>query len=126
MANTSFIGQIDLLALAGATMQNVNGEMCIVIPKNCNPAIFIGQSQNGRQRAQLDIIIRETSNNQYGNTHFIKANVGKTNRERLGISKDDLPRYTPILGNLKPYDGFQKNQEAPVDDLPEDNSFGGF
>lgn len=126
MTNTALIGQIDLLALAGASMQNVNGEMSIVIPKNGNPSIFVGQSRNGKQRAQLDIIIRETANNQYGNSHFVKANVGKTNRERLGISKDDLPRYTPIIGNLKPYETFQKPHDAPIEDLPEDGSFGGF
>ena len=126
MTTSSFIGQIDLLALNGATMQNVGGQMCIVIPKDSNPSIFIGQSRDGKPRAQLDIVIRETSNNQFGNSHFVKASVGRTNRERLGISREDLPRYTPIIGNIKPYENTSRQAGAPLEDLPDDGSFGGF
>jgi hypothetical protein len=84
----------------------------------------------GQQKALLDIFVRATQNNQYGNSHFVKANVGKTNREKYGISREQLPQYSPILGNLKPYTGGQNNQESrPVvdddDDLPE-GEFKGF
>ena len=111
-------------------MQVVDNEECIVIPKDANPAIFMTQTQSGQKKALLDIFVRATQNSQYGNTHFVKANVGKTNRERYGIPKEELPRYSPILGNLKPYAGGQASQEsrptvADDDDLPE-GEFKGF
>ncbi len=129
-ANDSFIGQIDLLMLPSARMQTVDNEECIVIPKRANPAIYTTQTKSGQDKALLDIFVRATQNGQYGNTHFVKANVGKTNREKYGISKGELPRYSPILGNLRPYTGGQPPQEpkpAAVDDddLPE-GGFKGF
>ena len=126
MNTTSLSGQIDLLALAGAHMENGS----IVIPTN-NPSVFVCKTKNGAEKAYLDIVIRESPNNQYGNTHFVKANVGKSNRERFGISREDLPKYTPIIGNLKRFEAAQPVQEQPAeaidisDDLPAD-TFQGF
>ena len=126
MNTTSLSGQIDLLALAGAHMENGS----IVIPTN-NPSVFVCRTKNGAEKAYLDIVIRESPNNQYGNTHFVKANVGKSNRERFGISREDLPKYTPIIGNLKRFEAAQPVQEQPAeaidisDDLPAD-TFQGF
>ena len=129
-ANDSFIGQIDLLMLPKSGVQTINGQECIVIPCAANPAIYMSQTKTGQPKALLDIFIRATQNSQYGNTHFVKANVGKTNRERYGIPREELPRYSPILGNLKPYAGGQASQEsrptvADDDDLPE-GEFKGF
>ena len=129
-ANDSFICQFDLLMLPAARMQKIGNEECIVIPKDANPAIFHMMTKTGQQKALLDIFVRATQNNQYGNSHFVKANVGKTNRERYGISREALPQYSPILGNLKPY-GNGTNQETSYsgvsddDDLPE-GEFKGF
>ena len=126
MNTTSLSGQIDLLALAGAHMENGS----IVIPTN-NPSVFVCRTKNGAEKAYLDIVIRESPNNQYGNTHFVKANVGKTNRERFGITREDMPKYTPIIGNLKRFEAAQPAQEQPAeaidisDDLPAD-TFQGF
>ena len=130
MNSNSFIGQIDLMALISAQFRQVDGQDCIVIPVNANPAIFMSQARTGQPKAMLDVFIRETSNNQYGNTHFVKANVGKANRERFGISKEELGKYSPIIGNIRPYDtaASQKKVEPSVneyDDLPPD-SFKGF
>lgn len=129
-ANDSFIGQLDLLMLPNSRMQVVDNEECIVIPKDANPAIYMTQTQTGQRKALLDVFVRATQNNQYGNSHFVKAYVGKTNREKYGISKEDLPQYSPILGNLKPYKGGQTSQDSrPAvvddDDLPE-GEFKGF
>ena len=71
--------------------------------------------------------MRPTSNGLNGNTHFVKANVGTANRERMGLTKDEAQQYSPILGNAKP---LAKRDEAPVpvqddDDLPE-GDFQGF
>ncbi|MBR5834976.1 MAG: hypothetical protein IKY66_02320 [Bacteroidales bacterium] len=130
MNSNSFIGQIDLMALIAAQYTVVDGQECIVIPVNANPAIYMSQTRSGQPKAMLDVFIRETSNNQYGNTHFVKANVGKANRERFGISKDELGKYSPIIGNIRPYDtpAPQKKVETSVDeddDLPPD-TFKGF
>ena len=124
-ANDSFIGQIDLLMLPQSRMQTINNEECIVIPRHANPAIYMIQTQSGQKKALLDIFIRATRNSQYGNTHFIKANVGKTNREKYGISKDDLGQYSPILGNLRPYAAATRPVLDEDDDLPE-GEFKGF
>ena len=123
-ANDSFIGQIDLLMLPAARMQTIGNEECIVIPKSANPAIYMTQTQSGQRKALLDLFVRATQNNQYGNTHFVKANVGKSNREKYRISKDELGKYSPILGNLKPYAPVSK-PVAEDNDLPE-GEFKGF
>ena len=124
-ANDSFICQIDLLMLPQSRMQTINNEECIVIPRQANPSIYMIQTQSGQKKALLDIFIRATQNSQYGNTHFIKANVGKTNREKYGISKDDLGQYSPILGNLRPYAAATRPVLDEDDDLPE-GEFKGF
>ena len=129
MTTNSFIGQIDLLALVGAQVVKVNGQDCIAIPIQSNPSIFMCQSKTGQPKGLLDIFIRETTNSQYGNSHFVKASVGKSNRERLALSKDELARVSPIIGNISPYSGAgqQAQSSAPVpdDDLPPD-TFKGF
>ena len=123
-ANDSFIGQLDLLMLPQSRMQVINNEECIVIPRHANPSIYMAHTQSGQTKALLDIFIRATQNSQYGNTHFVKANVGKSNREKYRISKDELGKYSPILGNLKPYAPVPK-PVADDDDLP-DGEFKGF
>lgn len=125
MTNTNLSGQIDLLALVGAQNTTVDGRNCIVIPVENNPSIFVTSTKSGAARAYLDIVIRESPNNQFGNTHFVKANVGKSNREKLGISREELQKYTPIIGNLKTFESSAKAQQPVDDDLPEDG-FQGF
>ena len=129
-ANDSFIGQIDLLMLPKSGVQTIGGQECIVIPCSANPAIYMSQAKTGQPKALLDIFIRATQNSQYGNSHFVKANVGKTNREKYGISREDLPQYSPILGNLKPYSGGASQETTYTalgadEDLPE-GEFKGF
>ena len=126
-ANDSYIGQLDLLMLPQSRMQVIDNEECIVIPRHANPSIYMTQTQSGQRKALLDLFVRATQNNQYGNTHFVKANVGTANRERLGLSKEEAQQYSPILGNAKP---LVKREEAPApvqddDDLPE-GDFQGF
>ncbi len=126
MTNTNLSGQIDLLALAGAQHKSVEGQDCIIIPVGSNPSIFVTSTKNGATKAYLDVVIRESPNNQFGNTHFVKANVGKSNREKFGISREDLQKFTPIIGNLKTFESAPKATQQPVDDdLPED-TFQGF
>ena len=124
MNTNSLSGQIDLLAITGARFENGN----IIIPSS-NPSVYVCDAKSGQKKAYLDIVIRESPGTQFGNKHFVKTSVGKTNRERLGISRDDIPKYTPIIGNLKPFE-FQGQapasaQQGADDDLPEDD-FKGF
>ena len=42
---------------------------------------------------------------------MVKASVGKENRQRLGIGREQMDRYTPILGNLKTFE-FDERQVA--------------
>ena len=127
MNTTPMIGQIDLLALLGATIKTVDSQESIVIPLQKNPTIFKMHCKSGAVKALLDIVIRQTTQPKYGNTHFIKANVGKTNRSVFNLDNSELPRLSPILGNLKPLE----SREEPVsaladdDDLPE-GDFKGF
>ena len=121
------IGQMDLLALIGADIKIVDGEDAIVIPLKKNPTISSMTTKNGIRKALLDIVIRQTTQPKYGNTHFIKANVGKANRTALNLDSSELPRLSPILGNLKPLEA-REEPTAPLaddDDLPE-GDFKGF
>ena len=123
--NSNLSGQIDLLALVGAQYESVDGHNSIVIPVDSNPSIFVTTTKNGTTKAYLDIVIRESPSNQFGNTHFVKANVGKSNREKLGLSREELQKYAPVIGNLKTFEATQKSQRPVDDDLTEDG-FQGF
>lgn len=134
--STNFIGQIDLLSLLKTRMQEVDGKISVVIPVEENPSIFAFTTKAGQPKAMLDLIIRETSNNQWGNTHFVKASVGKSNREKLGLTPEQAQAYSPIIGNFRPLEPRENQQQAPVqkpaqpvladdEDLPED-TFSGF
>ena len=127
MNTTAMIGQMDLLALIGADIKTVDGQESIVIPLKQNPTIFKMMTKTGAQKALLDIVIRQTTQPKYGNTHFIKANVGKANRTALNLDSSELPRLSPILGNLKPLEAReeQTNALSDDDDLPE-GDFKGF
>ena len=127
MNSTAMIGQLDLLALIGASIKTVNGQETIVIPLQKNPTIFKMTTKAGSQKALLDIVIRQTTQPKYGNTHFIKANVGKANRTALNLDSSELPRLSPILGNLKPLEAREETGPALADDddLPE-GDFKGF
>ena len=126
-SNDTYVGQIDLLSLVGAKLEKTQDGESIVIPVSSNPSIYRRQTQKGQQKAELDFVMRPTSNGLNGNTHFVKANVGTANRERMGLSKEEAQQYSPILGNAKP---LVKREEAPApvqddDDLPE-GDFQGF
>ena len=126
-SNDTYVGQIDLLGLVGAKLERTKDGECIVIPVSSNPSIYRRQTQKGQQKAELDFVMRPTSNGLNGNTHFVKANVGTANRERMGLSKEEAQQYSPILGNAKPL-ARREEAHAPAvqddDDLPEGDFVG--
>ena len=126
-SNDTYIGQIDLLSLVDSKLIVVENQAGIFIPIESNPSIYRRVTKKGQEKAELDFVMRPTPNGLGGNTHFVKANVGTANRERLGLSKEEAQQYSPILGNAKP---LAKREEAPApvqndDDLPE-GDFQGF
>ena len=98
----SYVGQIDLLALLGAELREIDSKECIVIPLEANPTIEVKEKKNGDLKAQMDIFLKEIDG-RYGNTHFIKAVVSKLSLERMSMTYIEARQFTPILGNIKPF-----------------------
>ena len=126
-SNDTYIGQIDLLSLVDSKLIVVENQAGIFIPIGSNPSIYRRVTKKGQEKAELDFVMRPTTNGLGGNTHFVKANVGTANRERMGLSKEEAQQYSPILGNAKP---LARREEASAqvqddDDLPE-GDFQGF
>ena len=125
-SNDTYIGQIDLLSLVDSKLIVVENQAGIFIPIGSNPSIYRRVTKKGQEKAELDFVMRPTTNGLGGNTHFVKANVGTANRERLGLSKEEAQQYSPILGNAKP---LARREEAPApvqddEDLPEGEFMG--
>ena len=125
-SNDTYIGQIDLLSLVDSKLIVVENQAGIFIPIGSNPSIYRRVTKKGQEKAELDFVMRPTTNGLGGNTHFEKANVGNANRERLVLSKEEAQQYSPILGNAKP---LARREEAPApvqddEDLPEGEFMG--
>ena len=45
---------------------------------------------------------------------MVKSSVGRENRQKLGISREEMERYTPILGNLRTFEFEDRQQGAPT------------
>ena len=125
-SNDTYIGQIDLLSLVDSKLIVVENQAGIFIPIGSNPSIYRRVTKKGQEKAELDFVMRPTSNGLGGNTHFVKANVGTANRERLGLSKEEAQQYSPILGNAKPLARREEPQPQVQDDedLPEGEFMG--
>ena len=104
MKKETFLGNIALTALVHETIMH-NGRGGIFIPIEGNPCIFYQKKEDGTRIINLDIEVKPTPNGKYGNTHLVKASVGKSNRDKYGIkTNDQLAKATPILGNLKRFE----------------------
>ena len=114
-SNQTLVGSIDLSALNGVQLNTtVNGRQTVVIPVAENPSIFVGAKEKGGH-IYMDIEVREVSENQYGNTHFVKLSVGKKKRDEMRLTAEALKKYTPIIGNLKPLPRkAQTDEDLPV------------
>ena len=119
---TTLRGSVSLTSLEHETIIR-NGQKGIFIPVEKNPAIFFKVGNDGKKVINLDIEVSPSPQNQYGNSHYIRLNVGKENRQKYNIPNDKLREYTPIVGNLKQFEfedknGGQQGQGAP-EDMPE-------
>jgi len=94
------VGNTRISELEGFTDTQMNGIRGCFIPYDANPCLYVGQNkENGAITVDLDILVRETSNSKSGSSHFIKLNVGKANRERLGMPQEAVDSMK-IVGNL--------------------------
>lgn len=112
--NNNITGQVDLLSFPEAKKLRP-GEVVIeegvFIPRSCNPTIYFCTSAQkrakdgtvipAREKAYLDIELHATPENRYGNDYYARPAVGKTNRETLGLTDEEIRAATPIIGNFK-------------------------
>lgn len=81
------------------------GKKGIFIPVDDNPSIYVKVREDGKKTINLDIEIVETPNNTYGNSHLIKLNIGRENRQKLGnLSREQQDQLTPIVGNIRRFE----------------------
>lgn len=94
------VGNVRLSDLEGFEDTVKQGVRGCFIPYGPNPSLYVGVSrQTGAPTLDVDILVRETSNSRTGASHFIKLNVGKANRERLGMTQEAADSLR-IVGNL--------------------------
>lgn len=90
--------RLDLLRLQGAFTRNLKGKTatkrCLIIPIDDNPGFYLGE-----KGCYLNLSAFETQNNQYGDTHLVKQNLPKEQRERM---TEDERNAIPIVGNMRP------------------------
>lgn len=119
--------QINLTKLTNACVTNIVGKSgnkvaCVLIPVEAND-IYLGKEG----AAYLNLVVRESKEVKYDQTHFIKQAFSKDFREANPEKfTDEERKKLPILGNCKPlvfeHTPVEVNTTAetadPNDDLP--------
>ena len=97
---TYMVGNVRLSDLNGFEDTVKQGVRGCFIPYEQNPSLYIGTNrQTGVVTVDMDFIVRETSNSKSGASHFVKLSVGKSNRERFGLSQEAVDSLR-IVGNI--------------------------
>lgn len=118
----TYLGSISLTTLAHKTIVH-EGVKGIFIPVGeQNPSIYFATKEDGSKIINLDLEVKPTPNNQYGNAFMIKANIGKANRQTYGLSGEAANQKSPILGNLKEFefDVKENGSAAPGAGAPQE------
>ncbi len=93
---TNFGIKIDLLKLKGAFMRNLKGQTatkrCLIIPVDDCDGIFLGE-----KGCYLNLTAIEMQNPQFNDTHYIKPDLPKEQREAMTPEEQ---KAVPILGGL--------------------------
>lgn len=93
---TNYGIRIDLLKLKGAFMRNLQGrnatKKCIIIPVDECDGMFLGE-----KGCYLNMTAIEMQNPQYSDTHCIKPDIPKEQREAMTEGQRNA---IPILGGL--------------------------
>lgn len=94
---TNFGIKIDLLKLKGAFMRNLKGQTatkrCLIIPVDECDGIFLGE-----KGVYLNLTAIEMQNPQFNDTHCIKPDIPKEQREAM---TPEAQKAIPILGGLR-------------------------
>ena len=93
---TNFGIKIDLLKLKGAFMRNLKGQTatkrCLIIPVDECDGIFLGE-----KGCYLNLTAIEMQNPQFSDTHCIKPDIPKEQREAMTPEEQ---KSVPIIGGL--------------------------
>ena len=94
---TNFGIKIDLLKLKGAFMRNLKGQTatkrCLIIPVDDCDGIFLGE-----KGCYLNLTAIEMQNPQFNDTHCIKPDIPKEQREAMTPEEQ---KAVPIVGGLR-------------------------
>lgn len=100
--------KIDLLKLKGAFMRNLKGsnttKRCIIIPVDDCDGMFLGEK--GCYLSMTAIEMREPK---YNDTHCIKVDIPKGQREAMS---EEERNAVPILGGLHAIEGQQATMQV--------------
>ena len=112
-------GSIRLTDLAYAQIDPTGQWLQIPIPSN--PSLFVTtDKKTGKPNVDLDITIWKSDQPRYGNTHYIRASVGKRNGESL--TEEQRRAASMILGNARLHTPAAAQGPAPAPAAP---GFGG-
>lgn len=105
---TNFGMKIDLLKLKGAFMRNLKGstatKRCLIIPVDDCDGVYLGEK--GCYLSMTAIEMREPK---YGDTHCIKVNIPKEQREAM---TEEERNAVPILGGLHAIEAGQATMQV--------------
>jgi len=108
-------GSIRLTDLAYAQLDD-SGQW-LQIPIAANPSLFVTtDKKTGKPNVDLDITIWRSNQPRYGNTHYIRASVGKRNGEHL--TDEQKRAASMILGNARLHTPAEAQRPAPVPAAP--------
>lgn len=114
---TNFNIKIDLLKLKGAFMRNLQGKSaekrCLIIPVDDCEGVFLGE-----KGCYLNMTAIEMQEPKYTDTHCIKVNLPKEQREAM---TEDERNAIPILGGLHAIEVKQKTM--PVGETIRQEAF---
>lgn len=105
---SNFSIRIDLLKLKGAFLKNIKGttatKRCLIIPVDDCDGMFLGE-----KGCYLNLNAIEMQNPQYNDTHCVKVNIPKEQREAM---TEEQRNAVPILGGLRPLERKQETMQV--------------
>ena len=112
-------GSINLMKYVGARKVSISGEKGVFIPLDENPTIFNGTKG---VYASVRVVEHESEFDGKTYTHFIAASLNKEKREELEAEydKDEMKKFTPILGNMVDYNA-ASYEDVDAEDVEEED-----
>lgn len=108
---SNFSISIDLLKIQGAFLRNLKGKTatkkCIIIPVEEHQGLYVGE-----KGCYLNLTAIEMREPKYRDTHCIKPNLPKDEREAM---TEEEQRALPILGGLHAIEAHQQEVWGQVD-----------